>query len=386
MIPLFLSGRSGPLFKVLNLHQRAYGNLQRFIGATAIIEAILHASIVLVLGPKPGLLATSGAIVSRLDLCSMQSLTSLKCFAVILVIPIAAVFFSACAKVAWLSFVVHIALVLIFNGILLWHITVLPEKRSLIVAAISIGIWLIFTLHGRYRLHFRPLIGKVAVISKDLNTTKIEVALDCPVRVPPGSYFNIFFPSLLGYSLKPHPAMAFWHVPDTTTPSYCLSTVSFLLAHRNSCAAALARLQEGDRIRLEGPFGQKMDLSSYESVMLVAQGNGIAGVLPIALELAERRRHDDLIKSRIRELTKEAKTLDEEIKSARGKKRNKVSQKRMEVGEEKEMLQRKPRFRDVAKSIDLYWSLETVSQPELIRRELKALQELDPHNASVLPT
>lgn len=179
--------------------------------------------------------------------------------------------------------------------------------------------------------------------------------------------------------------MAFWHIPDMTTPSYCLSTVSFLVTHHSSCSIALAGLQEGDRITLEGPFGKRIDLSSYESVMLVAQGNGIAGVLPIVLELAERRRHDDLIKGRIRKLLEEYKSLAEEIKHARGKKKSKASQRRIEVKEEKEKLQRKPRFRDLAKSIDLYWSLETISQPELIRRELQALQALDPHNASFLP-
>lgn len=260
----------------------------------------------------------------------------------------------------------------------------LPEKRSLIVTAVSLGIWLIFTAYGRFRLHFKPLTGKVAFISKDQHTTKIEVTLDRPVRVPPGSYFNIFFPSLMGYSLKGHPAIAFWHVPDTSTPSYHLSTVSFLLAHHNNYAIALSRLREGDRIRLEGPFGQRSDLSSYETVMLVAKGNGIAGVLPIALELAERRRHDDLIKIRIKELAEEDKNLVEDAKNAKGKKKIKASQRRVEIKEERETLHRKSRFRDLAKSIDLYWSLETVSQAELIRKELKALQELDPHNASTI--
>ncbi|KAF4957154.1 hypothetical protein FSARC_11363, partial [Fusarium sarcochroum] len=365
MVPLFVSGRAGPIFKVLNIHKRTYGNFHRFVGTTASLEAMLHASIVLVLKPKPGLLATSGTV----------------CFTAIIVVPIATIFFCINVRLAWLSFAVHITLVLAFVGVLLWHVTALSEKRSLIVTAISFGIWFIFAVYRRYRLHFRPLIGKVVIKSKDLDTTNIEVALERPVRVPPGSYFNIFFPSQMGYSPKGYPAVAFWHVPDTTGPSYHLSTVSFLLSHRNSYAAALAKLQEGDQVRLEGPFGQENDLSSYESVMLIAKGDGIAGVLPILLELAERRRHDDLIKSRIRELIEEDKLLADKLNHARGKKKDKISKKRKEMDKEKDKLQRKPRFRDLAKSIDLYWSLESVSQPELIRRELAALQGLDPHNA-----
>lgn len=63
MIPLFLTGRAGFLFKLLNVHQRTYRNFHRFIGATVFIEAMIHASITFILKPKPGLLATSGVIV-----------------------------------------------------------------------------------------------------------------------------------------------------------------------------------------------------------------------------------------------------------------------------------------------------------------------------------
>lgn len=69
MIPLFLYGRAGPLFKVLNADRRTYANFHRFMGVTALVEAILHASIVLVLKPKPGLLSMSGAIVSYINMC-----------------------------------------------------------------------------------------------------------------------------------------------------------------------------------------------------------------------------------------------------------------------------------------------------------------------------
>lgn len=54
MIPLFPYGHSVSLFKVLNSDRCTHANFHRFIGVIALVEAILHASIVLVLKPKLG--------------------------------------------------------------------------------------------------------------------------------------------------------------------------------------------------------------------------------------------------------------------------------------------------------------------------------------------
>lgn len=44
---------------------------------------------------------------------------------------------------------------------------------------------------------------------------------------------------------------------------------------------------------LDGPYGRDLKLETFETVLLFAKGIGIAGVLPHALQLVERFKHED---------------------------------------------------------------------------------------------
>lgn len=59
--------------------------------------------------------------------------------------------------------------------------------------------------------------------------------------------------------------------------------ISSLLAGRNSLTKAI----------IDGPYGQNFKLETYESVLLFAKGIGIAGVIPHALSLIERKTHKE---------------------------------------------------------------------------------------------
>lgn len=53
-----------------------------------------------------------------------------------------------------------------------------------------------------------------------------------------------------------------------------------------------------EHITLEGPYGTNLHLETYETVILLAESVGIAGVLPYALDLVQRRQHDEFLKER----------------------------------------------------------------------------------------
>ncbi|KZL88158.1 hypothetical protein CI238_11627 [Colletotrichum incanum] len=46
------------------------------------------------------------------------------------------------------------------------------------------------------------------------------------------------------------------------------------------------------QVLLDGPYGKHIHPEKYETIVLVAQGRGIAGVLPVALHIAQIGRHD----------------------------------------------------------------------------------------------
>ncbi|KAH6871699.1 hypothetical protein B0T10DRAFT_533442 [Thelonectria olida] len=216
----------------------------------------------------------------------------------------------------------------------------------------------------------------------DSGMLKIEVALRFPIKVPPGTYFNIFFPGTVSsyHLLHSYPAVAFWHPPDTTDPSGMVSNISFLLTRRGSHARSLLNIERGQKILLDGPFGQDLGLESYENVIFLAKGVGIAGVLPLVLQLTERWGHDNGVRTKLQQLSKKIQILSMKERDATGTERDEIIQKKGALMVEKESLSRESLFRDATKKIVLFWSLEHNSQMEAVGRYLKRLQELDPDN------
>ncbi|KAF4496656.1 hypothetical protein FAGAP_7198, partial [Fusarium agapanthi] len=201
------------------------------------------------------------------------------------------------------------------------------------------------------------------------------------LAVPQVRLQKLLFRRLSGEVVENHQAMAFWHPPDDVDPEGKSSNVSFLLSHRTANVAALSVLQTGQRILLDGPFGQRLEPHSYENVILLAKGMGIAGILPLALGLAERRQHDNRIRAELQRLTQRSQTLLREEGSADLDARASIARERAEVAKQRVALSRKPLFRDATKKVDLFWSLESNSQMDLVADQLKSLQQLDPDNS-----
>ena len=64
IMPICLGGRMGPIIAAFNIHRSTYRLLHHWIGRMAIIDGIIHASVVVTLRPRPGFLVTSGWTVS----------------------------------------------------------------------------------------------------------------------------------------------------------------------------------------------------------------------------------------------------------------------------------------------------------------------------------
>ncbi|KAF5725131.1 nadph oxidase [Fusarium mundagurra] len=346
-IPLCLGGRMGPVVQMLNIHRTSYLLFHHWVGRIAVLEALSHAIIVLLHRPKTGTLVTSGWVTFAGFLGSlMLSFWLPRHFL---------------GRWFLLS---HRAIALTGVGALFWHALAVSQVRL-------------------QKLLFRRLSGEVVEKLVGRNATRLDISLRYPVHIQPGSYFNIFFPGRISsYNLLySHQAMAFWHPPDDVDPEGKSSNVSFLLSHRTANVAALSVLQTGQRILLDGPFGQRLEPHSYENVILLAKGMGIAGILPLALGLAERRQHDNRIRAELQRLTQRSQTLLREEGSADLDTRANIARERAEVAKQRVALSRKPLFRDATKKIDLFWSLESNSQMDLVADQLKSLQQLDPDNS-----
>ena len=282
-------------------------------------------------------------------------------------------------------------------GGLLWHVLGVSSLETQIVAGLSGVLWLLTTMYRLLCLfHYRRQPAVVTEITADSGMTKLSVRLIRPVPRAPGKYYHVFFPGrVASYNyLYSFPAVALWYssdmaerddtpLSDMHDPYREVSTLSFLFSRRSSSAQAMARLQSGDKVLLDGPYGRDPQLQDYDNVILVAKGVGIAGLLSYALELTQRKKHDNEIREEIDKLSQEQSRLLGEVRRAEPQAKAAIADKRQDIISRRQSLSKKPLFRDATKRVILFWSLEDNSQADLLASELKILQSLDPQNVSL---
>ena len=213
--------------------------------------------------------------------------------------------------------------------------------------------------------------AEVTHVSNTAGAIFINVRLAHPILLKPGRYFYICFPSTwlplkrIRYNFL-HSLTAVAQYNSPADESGHVSTISFLISRHGNHETAISKLCEGSLLFLDGPYGQEIDLTKEDILIIAAKGMGIAGVLPLAADLAIRRDHDNRIRARTEELTERLR------KEGRNE----------ELSKEIAYVKAMHLFRDATKKVILFWSLENSSQMEWVEKQLKWLQEMDPQNVS----
>jgi hypothetical protein len=126
------------------------------------------------------------------------------------------------------------------------------------------------------------------------------------------------------------------------------SELTFLVEDHPS----LAPLPPRTRLTIDGPYGRDLRLERYDNVFLLAEGIGIASVIPFASTLARRRLLDSKKKESV------LRGSDEQL------------------------------YLDRTRRLTLIWAMEENFQLEWARDEIYKLMELDPglvRYCSILP-
>lgn len=122
------------------------------------------------------------------------------------------------------------------------------------------------------------------------NAIRLWVRVRHGIPTHSGTYFYVRFPNLslramFQSRLTP---VAFWK----TASRGSTKDISFIVPHSKDLATYLRRGRPLD-LRLDGPYGEQLGLEQYELVVLVADGEGIAGVISLALSILSRRKWDE---------------------------------------------------------------------------------------------
>jgi predicted ferric reductase len=252
-------------------------------------------------------------------------------------------------------------LALIVIGGTVWHVT---PSNNLFFPITSISIWSLTTIYRLVRIR-RSNDGYITDLHSFSHPDLIDprvCAIKFTVRVPrhlddqPGRYVYLYFSDLRWpYRFQAHPFMIVW-----CESGQAVTDLTFLIQPRGGLTARLGRelyLSPGAAVSFDGPYGQDLHLENYDMVMLVAKGIGIAGVLPYARYLTQRKRDD----RKTKRLLKQESTPDKDNLA--------------------ETL-----HKDVARKVDLFWELELNDQEKWVSEQLRALQDLDSSRVSLPAT
>jgi predicted ferric reductase len=209
-----------------------------------------------------------------------------------------------------------------------------------------------FTAISLWSLNFLLRLCKVIIYNRrcaSVSATQEDGIVKLRVRVKrsffgkfhprPGQYFYLYFLDLpLPFQYQAHPFMIAWWDLGLDEQA----NVTFLIQPQSGLTAELGR-RSLSHVFLDGPYGQDIRLEDYDTVMLVAKGIGIAGVLPYARFLAERRH------------------LDKQIKDSRKTDGALAGQ----------------LYRDQTRKVDLFWKLDDNREEAWVSEYLDQLRVLD---------
>ncbi|KAJ3553693.1 hypothetical protein NPX13_g10825 [Xylaria arbuscula] len=149
-------------------------------------------------------------------------------------------------------------------------------------------------------------------------------------------------------------------------------------------------LKIGQKLWLDGPYGPDLRLETCENLVLVAQGTGILGILPIALHIASRKRQDvqktqpaaglDVLEVELKEAEDERSRLEQGYRPADQARLTRLKDK---ITGLREILNakgatRESCFRDLTRRITILWVPDHNSQARWVGKQIQLLQDLDP--------
>ncbi|RDL41166.1 uncharacterized protein BP5553_01145 [Venustampulla echinocandica] len=113
----------------------------------------------------------------------------------------------------------------------------------------------------------------------------MTVRLRRPLRIRPGQYLYLFLSDMgLRRRIQAHPYVITWW-----DDSFSAMNLSFLIQPHNGISSELAARNSIQSVIIDGPYGKDLQLENYETVILIAKGIGIAGIIPYARHMTYRR-------------------------------------------------------------------------------------------------
>jgi hypothetical protein len=268
MVPLFLGGRTNPLAHFLRIDRGNYYRVHRWAALMALGEGTAHAIMA-----WPG-----GDGSQRLSGGLLLGGIGLGC-----VTPLALALGSGWLRMfpkLHLGASIGAAAALVFH---IWARRVSSFDVAWILLCCGGSLWAISTvvrIVRGWRHGGNAEAWSVGKRDTDYEAVRVKVQMRHPMATRPGNYFYLFLPGLR-HRLQSRAAPVAWWDPSEREVT---RNVTFLLEKRWA-----SRLLQTPTPVVDGPYGRDFGFEGYEKVVLLADGAGIAGVLPFAVSMMSRK-------------------------------------------------------------------------------------------------
>ncbi|KAI0147278.1 hypothetical protein GGR57DRAFT_505745 [Xylariaceae sp. FL1272] len=371
--PLLYVGYTNALSDCLGLSTTTYLSGHRVIGTISIIHSLVHAAISLRLQSKFSYITYSGLLSSG----------ALLCIIIISLLRIR----------ANLSLWIHELFGFTVLGGILWHLILLPSISVVAKTAVgtAISLCLLTSAIRLCRILFFSSTARVSeVCLDDSGAARFVVSTRTPVRVQPGKFFYVFLSRASRIGFQTYPLMA---IPSSRTQSRGNKELMFCVENP---PRAIKALQESQRLWIDGPYGSGLHAEAYENLVLVAEGPGILGVLPIALYIADRKCRDseksetragvEVLESELHQAEAERTKMERDDSRARQVDLAHLRDRIVELRRKATDLQTEKESynRDLTRRVTILWRLDHNSQARWVGNQMQLLQELDPGHTLVV--
>ncbi|ETS84060.1 hypothetical protein PFICI_05936 [Pestalotiopsis fici W106-1] len=268
MIPLFTTGRV--LATILNISIWTYDLWHNAIGLVVVVQGLIHGGI---------------SISTRSVQLRSYTVTGWVVSLTILLLLFTSVPIVR-RRLKGLFGLLHGMLATASLATLAIHVLPLGLGTSTVQIFVAGALLLVGMCWRLLLLLRRGRATKIETIGASQDMSCVKVTLRDAIRPYPGMYFHLYLSGTpLRNRLAGTPTPAFFWSEGTAAKD-----IHFLV--RDPSTKPLS-------MRLEGPYGNNLHLEEYDSVLLFAESTGVSSIMPYALHLLHRRRHDQREKERL---------------------------------------------------------------------------------------
>lgn len=122
-----------------------------------------------------------------------------------------------------------------------------------------------------------------------VSAMRMTISLRRPLKICPGQYVYIFLSDMgTRRRFQSHPYTVTWW-----DDSLAAMSLSLLIKPQNGLSVDVMAQRSVRSVIIDGPYGKDLGLENFETVILVAKGIGIAGILPHIRHMTYRRASKD---------------------------------------------------------------------------------------------